>query len=63
MRTRLIIAVLALLPLLAAPHLQAAESADTYFPLKQGMSWTYEIVSDQQPDPKSHGHEFVSPGS
>ncbi len=52
MRTRLIAAVLALWPLLAAPHLLAAESADTYFPLKPGISWTYEIVSDKHPTKK-----------
>lgn len=49
MKPRLIMAVLALLPLLAAPAVQGADSADSYFPLKQGISWTYEIVSDQHP--------------
>ncbi len=49
MRTRLITAVAALLPLLAVNAALAAEPAETYFPLKQGLSWTYEIASDQHP--------------
>lgn len=52
MKTRLIAVALALLPLLAAHTVQGAESGDTYFPLKPGMSWTYEIVSDKHPTQK-----------
>ena len=52
MKTRLIAAVLVLWPLLAAPKGLAAESADSYFPLKPGISWTYEIVSDKHPTKK-----------
>ncbi len=52
MKTRLIAVVLILWPLLAVSNLLAAESADTYFPLKQGISWTYEIVSDKHPTQK-----------
>lgn len=52
MKIRRIVAALALLLLPAAHNVQGAESGDTYFPLKPGMSWIYEIVSDKHPTQK-----------
>ena len=52
MRTGLIAAVVVLLPLLHASTLPGSESSDIYFPLKQGMTWTYEIISDKHPTKK-----------
>ena len=50
MRTGLIAAVLALL--LAATNLGASELSDIYFPLKEGLTWTYQAGSDQHPNKK-----------
>ena len=51
MRTRLI-AVLALFPWLLANTLYGGELSETYFPLKEGMTWTYAIISDKHPTQK-----------
>lgn len=50
MRTGLIAAALVLASL-TAQNLWAGES-DIYFPLKPGLTWTYEVVSDKHPTKK-----------
>jgi hypothetical protein len=51
MRTRLI-AVLALFSWLLANTLYGSELSETFFPLKEGMTWTYVITSDKHPTQK-----------
>lgn len=52
MRTRLIATVLFLLPLLPATDLYGSEAASSYYPLKPGLTWTYNVTSDKGPGGK-----------
>ncbi|MCX5891857.1 MAG: hypothetical protein NTW80_02610 [Deltaproteobacteria bacterium] len=47
MKTRLIAAVLVLLPLLLVNNLYGSEPASRYYPLKPGLTWTYKLTSEK----------------
>jgi hypothetical protein len=47
MRTRLIAAVLVLLPLLPVNYLYGGELTDKYYPLKPELTWTYNVSSEK----------------
>ncbi len=47
MRIRLITAILGLLTLLQATNLYGSEPAGKYYPLKPGLTWTYNVISDK----------------
>ena len=52
MKTRLIAAVLVLLPLLPVNDLYGSELASRYYPLKPGLTWTYNVSSEKSGDAK-----------
>ncbi len=47
MKTRLIAAILILLPLLPLNNLYGSEPASKYYPLKPGLTWTYKVTSEK----------------
>ncbi len=47
MQTRLIAAILILLPLLSVNNLYGSEPATKYYPLKAGLTWTYMVTSEK----------------
>ena len=47
MQTRLIAAILILLPLLPVNNLYGSEPASKYYPLKPELTWTYKVTSEK----------------
>lgn len=47
MKTRLIAAILLLLPLLSVNNLYGSEPVSKYYPLKPGLTWTYKVTSEK----------------
>ncbi len=52
MRIRLIAAILGLFTLLQATNLYGSEPAGKYFPLKPGLTWTYNVILDKSENRK-----------
>ena len=64
MRTTGIVAALLLaLSLFTPGQGRCDELSESYFPLKEGMRWEYNVISDQGANPKITHYQSCPPGS